>query len=98
MVKHEIVAVMAVRGRLPLLKYTVQRLLQKNGCMAVVCVGDSDDEQRVCQEAGAHFVFHDNEPLGAKWNAGFIYAQKLNPKGCLFVGSSDWLSDNWPDF
>lgn len=44
---------------------------------------------------GAEFISYPNKFLGAKWNAGFIAAKKYNPDACLFVGSSDWLSDNW---
>ena len=89
------VAVIPVRGRLPLLKHTVERLLNKNGCTAVVCVGDSIEEQAVCEDAGAEFIFHENNPLGKKWNAAFVAAKKYQPDAVLFMGSSDWVSDNW---
>lgn len=89
------VAVIPVHGRLPLLKYTIERLLKKNGCDAVICVGDQIEEQEVCEDAGAEFIFHENVPLGKKWNAGFVEAKKYNPDAVLFVGSSDWISDNW---
>lgn len=90
----KIVAVMACYGRLPLLRYTIERLLKKNGCDAVVCVGGQDEKQTVIN-AGGIFVEHENYPLGKKWNAGFKAAKELNPDGLLFVGSSDWLTDNW---
>jgi hypothetical protein len=90
-----IVAVIPVFGRLPLLKYTINRLIKKNGVDAVVCVGKSIEEEIVCTHAGAYFVKHENLPLGAKWNAGFKKAKELGATAVLFVGSSDWLSDNW---
>lgn len=92
---NQVVAVIPVLGRRPLLKHTITRLLKKNKVGHVICVGHADKDKQVCEQAGAEFIFHDNEPLGAKWNAGFIHAQKYNPIACLFVGSSDWLSDNW---
>lgn len=92
--KHNIVAVIACHGRLPLLRRTIDRLYQKNGVRAVICVG-GDAEEFTCKQAGAFFVRHENRPLGKKWNAGFLRAQKFNPEAVLFVGSSDWLSDNW---
>src|SRR5690606_24137998 len=47
---------------------------------------------------GGLFVEHENKPLGKKWNAGFLEAKKYNPDCCLFVGSSDWVSDNWIEY
>lgn len=91
----KVVAVIPVKGRLPLLKYTIKRLLEKNGVDQVVCVADTIEEFNVIKENGAHVVEHDNQPLGKKWNAGFEYAQTLNPDAILFVGSSDWISDDW---
>jgi len=90
----KIVAVMPVHGRLPLLQQTIRRLYDKNGVYKVICVG-SDVEKRLCEKEGAEFILHENKPLGKKWNAGFQAAKKYNPDGCLFVGSSDWVSDNW---
>lgn len=92
---NQVVAVIPVLGRRPLLKHTITRLLKKNKVGHVICVGHASKDQRVCEEAGAEFLHHPNEPLGAKWNSGFQHAQKYNPIACLFVGSSDWLSDNW---
>lgn len=96
-IKNEmkIIAVIPVYGRRPLVKHTIERLLKKNGAYKVICVGEHSKDQRVCVEAGAEWVQHTNKPLGAKWNAGFMAAKKHNPDGCLFVGSSDWVSDNW---
>jgi len=92
----KVVAVVACHGRLPLLKQTIQRLLNKNKVSAVVCVG-SQEERNTCTDAGAMFIMHENKPLGKKWNAGFVAARELMPDALLFVGSSDWLSDNWLD-
>lgn len=91
----KVVAVIPVKGRLPLLKWTIKRLLEKNGVSEVVCVADTQEEFNVIYDNGAHVVIHANQPLGKKWNAGFEYAQTLKPDAVLFVGSSDWISDNW---
>lgn len=93
----KIVAVIPVHGRLPLLKQTIRRLYQKNGVFKVICVG-SENEKALCESEDAEFILHENKPLGKKWNAGFMAAKKYNPDGCLFVGSSDWLSDNWIEY
>src|SRR5688572_11164270 len=91
----KIIAVIPVYGRLPLLVKTIQRLLNKNGVSKVICVGNNIDDKRVCVDAGAEWVTHMNRPLGDKWNRGFYEARQYNPDACLFVGSSDWVSDNW---
>lgn len=89
------VAVIPVHGRHELVKHTIERLLKKNGCMAVICAGITELERAVCEKSGAIFIEHENLPLSNKWNACFLEAKKLNPDAVLFMGSSDWISDNW---
>lgn len=91
----KVVACMPVFGRRPLLKHTIERLYRKNGVYKVICSGDQAEDKKVCEDAGAVWVPHANKPLGAKWNAAFVAAKEFKPDACLFVGSSDWLSDNW---
>lgn len=91
---YKVVAIVPVHGRLPLLPLTIKRLIYKNKC-EVICVGDGLHEKAICIEAGAHWVASKNKPLGGKWNRGFQAAKSLNPDACLYVGSSDWLSDSW---
>lgn len=91
----KIIAVIPVHGRRPLIKHTIERLYRKNGVYKVICIGDQPKDERTCKAAGAEWAQHANKPLGSKWNAGFIEAKKHKPDGCLFVGSSDWVSDNW---
>jgi glycosyltransferase involved in cell wall biosynthesis len=91
----KVVACIPVFGRLPLLKHTIERLYKKNGVYKVICVGHLPEDRSVCEEAGAEWVQHRNKPLGDKWNKAFEAARKYQPDACLFVGSSDWLSDNW---
>ncbi len=93
--RYNIVAVIPVLGRLTLLPYTIERLLKKNGVVKVICVGKDEREKTVSELAGAKFLYHDNEPLGKKWNHGFQWAREFSPEAVLFAGSSDWVSDNW---
>lgn len=94
---HNVIACIPVHGRIPLLIQTIGRLLLKNGVSRVICAGDNEDERAVCRLFGSRveWVQHANAPLGAKWNAAFRAAAAHNPDAILFVGSSDWLSDNW---
>ena len=91
-----IAAIIPVHGRHPLLKLTIQRLLNKNRIRHVICVGE-EDNLRVCEDAGAMFIQHQNKPIGMKINIGFARAKELKVDAAAFVGSSDWLSDSWFD-
>lgn len=95
MSNYNVVAVIPIKGRLELLTQTIKRLKAKNNVSTVICVGETLTEKNCVQKAGGVFVIHRNDPLGAKWNYGFKFAKKYNPDAVLFVGSSDWLSDNW---
>lgn len=90
-----VAACIPVLGRGPLLKHTIERLIKKNRVKVVICVGHDPEDRKVCERAGAVWVQHRNKPLGDKWNHAFMEAKKYNVDACLFVGSSDWLSDNW---
>lgn len=96
---YNVAAIIPVHGRLPLITQTIKRLLSKNNIDFIVCVCSTQGEADYIQQSftldGLSTFVHDNKPLGSKWNAGFIEAKKFNPDACLFVGSSDWLSDNW---
>ena len=70
-------------------------MYRKNKIDHVICVGDQKDDKEVCKKAGASWVEYKNKPLGEKWNAGFLKAKDYNPDAVLYVGSSDWVSDNW---
>jgi hypothetical protein len=90
-----VVACLAVHGRLPLLEQTITRLYKKNGCYKVICSGDGIEERQLCESLGAVWVHARNKPLGHKWNQSFFKAKDFTPDAVVFVGSSDWLSDNW---
>jgi hypothetical protein len=91
----KVVAVIPVHGRLPLLQFTIQRLILKNKVHKVICLGDCEDEAVCCEQAGAQFIWHKNKPIGRKLNAGFRIAKDYNPDAVSFIGSSDWLCDEW---
>lgn len=92
---YRVVAALPVFGRLPLLRQTITRLYKKNGCYRVICAGDEPEAKKICESLGAVWVNAANDPLGKKWNLAFLEAKKYYPDAVLYVGSSDWLSDNW---
>lgn len=93
----KVVAAIPAFGRLHLLKITIERLYKKNGVFRVIVAGDEPAVEKLCAETGAVFVHHANNPLGAKWNAAFQKAKDFDPDACLFMGSSDWISEKWLD-
>lgn len=94
----DVIAIIPVKGRKPLVKHTIERLLKKNEVSKVICVVDSNEDHHVCKAAGAEAIPHFEKTLGAKWNIGFMKAKEYSPDACLFVGSSDWISDNWIEY
>lgn len=91
----KVVACLPVFGRGPLVEHTIRRLYTKNDVDKVICAGHEPALKAICERAGALWVNHRNNPLGSKWNSAFQAAKQFNPDACLYVGSSDWLSDNW---
>lgn len=91
----KIIAVIPVYERELLLPFTIKRLLEKNQIFKVICCGNKTTDKEICLKSGAEWVEVDNNPLGNKWNKGFKYSEQYNPDGILFVGSSDWISENW---
>lgn len=92
---YRVIACLAVYGRLPLLEHTIRRLYRKNGCYKVICSGNLPEDKKVCESLGAVWVHHDNRHLGGKWNLAFLKAKEYNPDAVVFVGSSDWICDDW---
>lgn len=90
-----VIACLPVQGRRPLLSLTIERLFNKNKVWKVICVGDDPEDKQVCELNGAQWVNCENYPLSRKWNRGFFAASMYDPDYYLFVGSSDFISDNW---
>ena len=91
----KVIAVIPVYGRESLLKYTVRRLYEKNYIYKVIIVGENDSERNVIENEGGIWLQYSNVWLGDKWNIGFKFSKKYKPDAMLFVGSSDWVSQDW---
>ena len=90
-----IVACMPVYGRRRVLSRTLTRLYQKNKIDKVICVGKGEKDKMIVERFGGEWVEAENNPLGHKWNEAFAAAEKYNPDACLYIGSDDWLQDDW---
>lgn len=87
-------AIIPVKGREPLLYFTVRRLV--NDGITVICVGHTVSEKLVCEMAGAEFIqVRGNMTLGAKWQMALSRARGYDAEYVLYMGSSDWVSHNW---
>ena len=60
----------------------------------MVCVGSEGEASRnLVERAGWRYVEHENQPLGAKWNAGLEPFKELNIDALIIVGSDDVMSE-----
>jgi len=85
---------MPIRGREPLLYHSVRRLVNNN--IQVVGCGHTISEKIVVEMAGGEFILiPDKTTIGNKWQLALNRARKHNPDCILYVGSSDWVSENW---
>lgn len=88
------IAIVPVKGREPLLKHTISRLVRQVD--RVIVAGHTETERIICVNRGAMFYFCEPDmPLGAKWQLCADVAMALEPDAVLIMGSSDMISDNW---
>jgi len=91
-----IVAPVPIHGRMALWPWTIHRLTEIG--VTPLCIVDRDQERYLAEKYGWPVKQVKKMPLGQKWNIGFRWAEKYNPEAVLYVGSSDWVSENWIDF
>lgn len=91
----KICAPVPVFGRFPLVRMTISRL-KRQGIIPII-MGHEREALEIAQELNVDFVSVSNDPLGNKWNAGFQACQNYQPDGVIFMGSSDWASDDYID-
>ena len=82
-----------VFGRFPLVRLTISRL-KRQGVIPII-MGHEREALDISKEFNVEFISIDNDPLGNKWNAGFMACQNYSPDGVIFMGSSDWASDDY---
>lgn len=82
-----------VFSRFPLVRLTISRL-KRQGVIPII-MGHEREALDISKEFNVEFISIDNDPLGNKWNAGFMACQNYSPDGVIFMGSSDWASDDY---
>lgn len=88
-----IAAPIPIFGRMPILGFAIKRL-KRQGVRPLFIVSRNKDK-RLCQHYKADYIEYRNKPIGAKWNAGFRAVREWDPEAVLYIGSDDWISDNW---
>lgn len=91
----KVIVPIPVNGRLPLVRLTVKRLYEKNKVDKVILMGHEPQLKKLAYDMDCVWVETANNPLGLKWNLGFMAAKRFNPDAVLFVGSSDWVSEDY---
>jgi hypothetical protein len=90
-----ITAPIPVMGRFPLVRLTVSRL-QDQGVIPIM-MGHEPEAEDIAKQLNVEFIHIDNDPLGNKWNAGFAASKNYKADAVMFMGSSDWCSDDYID-
>lgn len=88
-----ITAPIPVFGRFPLVRLTISRL-KRQGVTPIV-LGHEREAMDISQQMDVEFISIDNDPLGNKWNKGFQASKNYNADAVIFMGSSDWCSDDY---
>ena len=88
-----VTAPIPVFGRFPLVRLTISRL-KRQGVIPII-MGHEKEAQEIAKEFDIEFIHIDNDPLGNKWNAGFAASRYYKADAVMFMGSSDWCSDDY---
>ena len=88
-----VTAPIPVMGRFPLVRLTISRL-KRQGVIPII-MGHEKEAQEIAKEFDIEFIHIDNDPLGDKWNAGFAISRYYKADAVMFMGSSDWCSDDY---
>jgi hypothetical protein len=88
-----ITAPIPVMGRFPLVRLTASRL-KSQGVIPII-MGHEPETQEIAKQLNVEFIHIENDPLGNKWNAGFAASRYYKADAVMFMGSSDWCSDDY---
>ena len=89
----KIIAPIPCFNRFPLVELTAARL-QRQGVIPIL-IGHENEIKEIANDLNIEFIQAPNVPLGNKWNKGFMACKNYNPDGVIFMGSSDWASDEY---
>lgn len=64
----------------------------------ILCIVSHVDDADLLEEMNVPFIWHPNDFLGAKWNAGIMYASALDWDHIVTLGSDDIVKPSLLDF
>ena len=82
-----------VFGRFHLVRLTISRLMMQG--VTPIIMGHENEAEEIAKEFNIEFIRISNDPLGNKWNAGFVACKNYKADAVLFMGSSDWASNDY---
>jgi len=93
----KIVCVMPIYRRQRITLATIDLLKKQTlPLYEIVLIGSCGLDRDTAKKAGVDYIYHDNWPLGAKWQNGIMYAQQVyQPDAILINGSDAWITANW---
>lgn len=65
--------------------------------LSLVAAASDIDDAKLAESFGVDVVWHDNVPLGAKFNAALTHSRRLDPAMVLIMGSDDLGCDRVSD-
>lgn len=89
----KIIAPIPCFNRFPLVELTASRLIRQG--VTPILIGHENQIKEIANDLNIEFIQAPNSPLGNKWNKGFMACKNYNPDGVIFMGSSDWCSDDY---
>lgn len=89
----KIIAPIPCFNRFPLVELTASRLIRQG--VTPILIGHENQIKEIANDLNIEFIQASNSPLGNKWNKGFMACKNYNPDGVIFMGSSDWCSDDY---
>jgi hypothetical protein len=89
----KIIAPIPCFNRFPLVELTASRL-KRQGVIPIL-IGHENEIKQIANDLNIEFIQAPNVPLANKWNKGFMACKSYNPDGVMFMGSSDWCSDDY---
>ena len=89
----KIIAPIPCFNRFPLVELTASRLIRQG--VTPILIGHENQIKKIANDLNIEFIQAPNSPLGNKWNKGFMACKNYNPDGVIFMGSSDWCSDDY---
>jgi len=89
----KIIAPIPCFNRFPLVELTASRLIRQG--VTPILIGHENQIKEIANDLNIEFIQAPNSPLGNKWNKGFMACKNYKPDGVIFMGSSDWCSDDY---